>query len=133
MRDGRVTPDWPRTTVDKHSGEGREWIHPAVPRYYLHHYPKRPDMGDCAGKWVVIDREADLADGRAFRRKADASVTLCGGMIRKMRGKRFPCWTPAKSPSACLVPSTGRRKCPAFVGARARRSIPARTGRRIAA
>jgi len=62
---------WPRTTVDKHEGEGREWIHAEIPRYYLHRFPNDPKSGEDAGKWVVIDREADLADGRAFRRKAD--------------------------------------------------------------
>lgn len=63
--------DWPRTTVDKVPGGGREWIHPEMPRYYLHRYPGNHQVAALAARWVVIDRYADLAVTPYYRRKAD--------------------------------------------------------------
>lgn len=69
-----MTADWPRTTRDEVKGEGREWIHEQIPRYYLHKY--RDDLvgggwDKYRGKWVVIDRLYDLVDGKPYTRKQD--------------------------------------------------------------
>ena len=67
----RIMSDWPRTTIDNYLYEGREWIHPEIPRYYLHRFPKQQKFGLDAGKWVVIDRDSDWPDGPSFRNKED--------------------------------------------------------------
>ncbi len=62
-----VTQDWPRTPTSTAPDDVREWVHEVPPRYYLHRIQK----GEHTGKWVVIDRVYDLADGCHHRRKAD--------------------------------------------------------------
>jgi hypothetical protein len=55
------THDWPHVT--KSTKHNREWVHAVPPIYFLH---------ECkAGKWCVIDRRYDLADGGYFTRKSD--------------------------------------------------------------
>ena len=53
---------WPTTTIDMI--EGREWVHPAPPRYYL----SKSD----AGTWAVVDRSIDLPITRDYRTKRAA-------------------------------------------------------------
>jgi hypothetical protein len=53
---------WPRTTFDKL--EGREWIHPAPPRYYL--------SRSGTGTWAVVDRSSDRAVIPDYRTKTAA-------------------------------------------------------------
>jgi hypothetical protein len=67
----KTMADWPRTTIDNYEYEGREWIHPEIPRYYLHRFPNDAKSGVWAGKWAVIDRNSDLADGDGFATKED--------------------------------------------------------------
>jgi hypothetical protein len=59
--------DWPRTTRDQVTGQGREWLHLEIPRYYLY---KLPDSE--LGKWVVVDRCWDIAVSKPTKRKCDA-------------------------------------------------------------
>jgi hypothetical protein len=80
----KTMASWPRTTVDTYEYEGREWIHPRIPSYYLHRFPKDLDSGDLAGKWVVINRNSDLQDGRGFRSK--------GACIRDFVRRHDPEW-----------------------------------------
>ena len=51
---------WPITTTDEF--EGREWIHPNPPRYYLHQRPED-------GFWCIIDRTLDLSVSRPVKTK----------------------------------------------------------------
>jgi hypothetical protein len=53
---------WPRITVDKI--EGRQWIHPTPPRYYL--------SRSNTGTWAVVDRSIDLAITRDYRTQTAA-------------------------------------------------------------
>lgn len=53
---------WPRTTFDKL--EGREWIHPAPPRYYL--------SQSGTHTWAVVDRSSDLPITPDYRTKTAA-------------------------------------------------------------
>lgn len=53
---------WPKTTFDKI--EGREWVHPAPPRYYL--------SQSTAGTWAVVDRSIDLPVTRDYKTKIAA-------------------------------------------------------------
>jgi len=53
--------DYPYIT--KCTDYDREWIHPERLKYYLY---QNED-----GKWCVINREYDLADGKYYTRKSD--------------------------------------------------------------
>jgi len=60
-----MEPDWytwPRVTRD--DDQGREWIHPVPPRFYLHQ-DKETKM------WCVIDRTWDLGITKEYKRKHD--------------------------------------------------------------
>ena len=61
---------WPRITKDQNSSEGREWIHPEIPRYYLYRFPPETKSESHAGKWAVIDRDQDLVVVGPYRHKA---------------------------------------------------------------
>ena len=54
---------WPKTTRDDE--DGREWIHPQLPRFYLWQ-----EMH--SKKWGVVDRTTDFYVTKLYKRKRDA-------------------------------------------------------------
>ena len=53
---------WPQVTKDDE--DGREWIHPQPPRYYLKQDKETK-------KWCVVDRASDFSVTKQYSRRRD--------------------------------------------------------------